>query len=139
MQVNHRFLESLYEQNISYFSYSMLKKGTPIISYCNDEEWLRFYNEEYSVYKEPPVQKYITSSALKLLMWDACDLNQETNKYLRVRNEVVGAANNATLIHKHKEYLTVVTLGTKHHQSVLTDYFNNNSEPVSKLIKALVY
>lgn len=138
MKIENFLIEKLQEQKIDYFSFSVLKKNTPIISYCNNKEWLDYYNEEYSIYKEPPVQKYITSSAMKLLLWDLSALSSETRKYLHSRNDVVGVGSNATIICRRGEFLTAVTFGTKYDKNLLLRFLNENVECLSIIKRELL-
>ena len=132
---NEDFLENLNDLGVSYYSYTFFKEKLPILSFSSSPEWLSIYKKNYEPL--PPVQKYILSSKLDVLLWDITEVDTEAKKFIKQRNDVVESNSNLTLFFRENSFLTAVTFGTKHGKSHLFNLLNKHAEITDDIKKQM--
>lgn len=121
---NDNALEALAEKHISCFSLTLFRKEKPIISYCNRPEWLEYYSNQYSMYD--PLRAYILSAKLRIVPWEYFGFDKPARDYCKIRNEIVCVNANVTLFFPENDYLTALTIGTKHGNAHLMNFLHQD-------------
>ena len=98
---------------MEYYSYTLFHKNIPVISTCNNDEWLGLYSQKFDPNHTPPVQKYILSSGLSVIMWDFFEIDEDARDFINLRNQIVGVRNNITILSRNKNTVKCFTFGTK--------------------------
>lgn len=131
------FCETLNKNAIEYFSFCLFYNKTPAASNCNSKEWLDFYVKEFNFINSPPVQKYITSSKLNVIMWECFDIDLATRKYISMRNEVVGVNSNVTILNRKNHITNCFTFGTSRGIDYLMEFID--SEYYKEYLSTIVH
>jgi hypothetical protein len=128
----------LKKNNIDYCSFSMFYKEKACVSHCSNQEWLEFYQKEYSSVKiEPPVQEYLVNSNSSLIIWDFFTLGSKTSKYIDLRNKVSGSTNNTSVLIRKDGYLSVLTIGTNMNSPELFSFIDCRKDYLSDVLQDL--
>ena len=118
-------LKMLDQIEIEYFSYSLFHNKSPVLSTCNNSEWLDIYCREFDSTKIPPVQKYITSSLLNVIMWESFSMDHLTSEYISLRNKIVGVRNNITILNRRGDATNCFTFGTSKSADYLANFISS--------------
>ncbi|RYE15544.1 MAG: hypothetical protein EOP34_02850 [Rickettsiales bacterium] len=124
---------------ISYLSYTLFENSKPLMYYCSNSNWLNHYNNYYDKdIKEPPVQKHILSTKNRVIAWDLLYLDQETQEYLDKRNKVVGVKSNLSIISRKRNFISVLTIGSKEEEDFLINFSKINAKHLLEISKNLL-
>lgn len=119
------FYQRLKEDGMEYYSLTLFYKNIPVISTCNNQNWLDFYSQNFDIDHCPPVQQYILSSKLNFIMWEGFTIDSSTCDYINLRNKVVGVKNNITILTRKKNTTKCITFGTSKDSNHLLDFIRN--------------
>lgn len=132
-------LDLLHTKKINYVSLTVFKNNLPVVFQCNHEEWLYYHKAHYNVDHQSPVQKYIISSKLNVLIWNLLNFDSQTREYIQRKNHIVDVKTNISLVYQKNEQLIAMTLGTKQSNRYLIDFINYKADCLSLIMKNLFY
>jgi hypothetical protein len=121
------FYNALDSDGMAYYSLTLFHKDVPVLSTCNNEEWLDLYSQKFNLANNPPVQKYIISSKLNFIMWEFFEIDDSSRNFINLRNQVVGVKNNVTILNRNKNTTKCLTFGTSKNSDHLVEFIKTGS------------
>jgi hypothetical protein len=130
-----RFMDELLDREIPYFSYTLFNGERIYLSYSSSQEWLNIYRGLYesTLGSPPPVQKYITSSRISLLLWDSTEIDESARRYIHDRNDIVEASSNVTVVNRFMNQTTALTFSSPKDESHILKFVQRDAALVNRI------